>query len=104
MLNQFVLPILTYGSKTWPLTKYNNMHKIGVAQRVMDHALLGISLLNHIPNAAIWRCTKAVDVCMRIARMKYRWTGHLVRRDDGRLQKGGQEMLDGIEADHPSDF
>lgn len=83
VFNQCVLPILTYGAETWTLTKAN-MHKIKVAQRAMERAMLGISLVDRVPNVEIRRKTRVDDVGSRITRLKWRWAGHLVRRDDGR--------------------
>ncbi|XP_026328679.1 uncharacterized protein LOC113236731 [Hyposmocoma kahamanoa] len=50
--DQCVLLIFTYDTETWPLTK-ENMHKIKVAQRAMERTMLGVSLVDRIPNVEI---------------------------------------------------
>ncbi|CAG9136768.1 unnamed protein product [Plutella xylostella] len=52
VFNQCVLPTLTYGAETWTLTR-TCMHKIKVAQRAMERTMLGISLVDRIPNVEI---------------------------------------------------
>ncbi|CAG9093806.1 unnamed protein product [Plutella xylostella] len=46
--------------------------------------MLGISLVDRVSNVEIRRKTRVDDVGSRITRLKWRWAGHLVRRDDGR--------------------
>lgn len=88
--NQCVLPILTYGAETWPLTK-EITYKIKVAQRAMERAMLGISLVDRIPNVEIRRRTNVEDVGRRITKLKWRWAGHLARQCDGRWTKAVTE-------------
>ncbi|KAG7307782.1 hypothetical protein JYU34_006375 [Plutella xylostella] len=90
VFNQCVLPTLTYGAETWTLTK-TGMHKIKVAQRAMERTMLGISLVDRIPNVEIRRRTKVEDVGRRITKLKWRWAGHLARREDGRWTKAVSE-------------
>ncbi|XP_026331462.1 uncharacterized protein LOC113238829 [Hyposmocoma kahamanoa] len=51
----------------------------------MERGMLGISLLDHVPNDDIRRRTKVVDAGR--AKLKWKWAGHLARRDDGRWTK-----------------
>ncbi|CAG9123735.1 unnamed protein product [Plutella xylostella] len=70
VFNQCVLPTLTYGAETWTLTK-ETVHRIRVAQRAMERAMLGISLRDRIPNVVIRKRTKVFDVGMRVAELKW---------------------------------
>ncbi|KAG7308870.1 hypothetical protein JYU34_006132 [Plutella xylostella] len=90
VFNQCVLPTLTYGAETWTLTK-ETVHRIRVAQRAMERAMLGISLRDRIPNVVIRKRTKVFDVGMRVAELKWEWAGHLARREDGRWTKAVTE-------------
>ncbi|XP_026329036.1 uncharacterized protein LOC113237010, partial [Hyposmocoma kahamanoa] len=45
LLNQCVLPTMTYGDETWTLTQ-ETVYRLRVAQRAMEHAMLGITLVN----------------------------------------------------------
>lgn len=86
LFNQCVLPTMTYGAEAWTLTK-ETVHKMRVAQRAMERAMLGISLLDRVRNTEIRRRTKVVDIGDRIAKLKWRWAGHLARFGDGRWCK-----------------
>ena len=43
VFNEYVLPVMTYGSETWALTTAQ-MHTLAVAQRKMERIMLGITL------------------------------------------------------------
>lgn len=43
------LPVLTYGSQTWPITK-NMMNKIATCQRAMERSMLGVKRRDRIGN------------------------------------------------------
>ncbi|CAH2212350.1 jg264 [Pararge aegeria aegeria] len=45
------LPTMTYGVETWTVMK--KVHRLKVAQRAMERAMLGLSLLDRIPNVEI---------------------------------------------------
>ncbi|CAG9135919.1 unnamed protein product [Plutella xylostella] len=57
----------------------------------MERTMLGISLVDRIPNVEIRRRTKVEDVGRRITKLKWRWAGHLARREDGRWTKAVSE-------------
>jgi hypothetical protein len=80
---QCVLPTITYAAETWSLTK-QIIHRLQVTQRAMERAMLGISLRDHIPNVEIRRRTRVTDIALKVATLKWRWAGHISRRDDGR--------------------
>ena len=86
LFNQCVLPTMTYGSETWNLTK-QTVHQLQVAQRAMERAILGISLLDHVPNVEIRKRTKVTDITRKVASAKWRWAGHVCRREDGRWSR-----------------
>lgn len=67
--NQCVLPILTFGAETWPHAE-KFIHKFRVSQRAMERTMLGISIVDRIPNVEIRLRIKVVDVGMWVARLK----------------------------------
>lgn len=78
-----VLPVLTYGLETIPLT-CKAVNKLQVTQRAMERAMLGISLRNKVPNEEIRRRTQLTDVSERVAQLKWRWAGHIARQSTER--------------------
>ncbi|CAH2229492.1 jg20864 [Pararge aegeria aegeria] len=46
--------------------------------------MLGVSLRDRIRNVEIRRRTKVTDIAQRVAKLKWQWAGHIVRRKDGR--------------------
>lgn len=86
VFNQCVLPVLTYGAETLILTK-KTIHKIGVVQRAMERAMLGISLRDRVPNEIIRQRTGVNDAIERITMLKWNWAGHVARMSDGRWTK-----------------
>ncbi|CAH2244657.1 jg5443 [Pararge aegeria aegeria] len=49
-----------------------------------QRALLGVSLRDQIRNVEIRRRTRVTDIAQRVAKLKWQWAGHIVRRKDGR--------------------
>jgi hypothetical protein len=78
-----VLPVMTYGTETWPLTM-GLIRRLNVTQRAMERAMLGVSLLDRIRNDKIRKVIKVTDIARRIADLKWQWAGHIARRTDGR--------------------
>jgi hypothetical protein len=76
-----VLPVMTYGTETWPLTM-GLIRRLNVTQRAMERAMLGVFLCVRIRNDEIRKRTKVTDIARRIADLK--WAGHIGRRTDGR--------------------
>ncbi|CAH2207771.1 jg3037 [Pararge aegeria aegeria] len=60
------------------------IRRLRVTQRAMERAMLGVSLRNRIRNVEIRRRTKVTDITQRVAKLKWQWAGHIVRRKDGR--------------------
>lgn len=78
-----IMPILTYGSQTWSLTKAQS-ENLRVAQRAMERRILGISLKDKVRNEEIRRRTLMKDVVQEARHLKWKWAGHVMRRDDNR--------------------
>ncbi|CAH2267369.1 jg27552 [Pararge aegeria aegeria] len=45
--------------------------------------MLGVSLRDQMRNDAIRKRTRAPDIVQRVAKLKFQWAGHIVRRKDG---------------------
>lgn len=61
-----VLPTMTYGAEPWTLA-----HRVRVAQRPMERAILGIKLIDRVLNVQIRSQTKVRDVGNRIMKLKW---------------------------------
>ncbi|KAG6940027.1 hypothetical protein G0U57_019731 [Chelydra serpentina] len=83
IFNSAVLPAMLYGSETWALTKREEQRLL-VAERAMEQAMLGISLLDRIPNEIIRECSGVKDIVMESRHNKMRWAGHTARLTDNR--------------------
>ena len=84
--NQCVLPTMTYGSETWSLTKYLET-KLQSAQRAMERQMLNISLRDKVRCSTIRHKTGVADILRKIKQSKWRWAGHVARRNDNRWTK-----------------
>ncbi|CAH2266802.1 jg7985 [Pararge aegeria aegeria] len=73
---------MTYGSETFLLI-IGLTRRLRVTQRAMVRAMLGVSLRDKIRNV-IRRSTRITDIAQRVAKLKWQWAGHIVRRRDGR--------------------
>ncbi|CAH2260552.1 jg18260 [Pararge aegeria aegeria] len=60
------------------------IRRLRVTQRAMERAMLGVSLRDRIRNVEIRRRTRVTDIAQRVAKLKWQWADHLVRRKDGR--------------------
>ena len=78
-----ILPVCTYGLETMSLTK-KTIKKLGTNQRAMERNMLGITLRDKIRNTEIRRKTNIRDIVEEVAKMKWRWAGHVARYDDNR--------------------
>ena len=62
-------------------------NKLGSAQRGMERLMLGISLRDRKRTSLIREKTKVKDILLAIKEQKWRWPGHVARRDDNRWNK-----------------
>ncbi|CAH2209482.1 jg25745 [Pararge aegeria aegeria] len=60
-------------------------------QRAIERAMLGVSLRDKIRNVEICRRTRVTDIAQRVAKLKWKWAGHIVWRIDGRW---GRKVLE----------
>ena len=69
VFDQCVLPVMTYGSETWPLN-IGLMKKLKVAQRAMERAVLGVSLRDMIRYTVICKRTDVTVRAQRVGTLK----------------------------------
>ena len=79
ILDEVMLPAMTYGAETWALTKRQKT-KLAAAQRSMERSILNITKRDHhIRNEEIRKRTGVKDILEKIHDVKGRWAGHLAR-------------------------
>ncbi|CAH2235947.1 jg24492 [Pararge aegeria aegeria] len=69
------------------IANYNLIRRPRVTQRAMERTMLGVSLRDQIRNLEIRRRTRVIDIALlrlRVAKLKWQWAGHIVRRKVGR--------------------
>ena len=71
VFNEYVLPVMTYGSETWALTTAQ-MDALAVAQRKMERIMLGITLRGQRHNTWIRQQTGVTDIVDHIRQSKHR--------------------------------
>ena len=84
--NEYVLPVMVYGSETWALKKAH-MELLSVAQRKMERIMLGITLRDHKRNTWIRHQTGVNDIIDVIKKGIHGWAGHIARFKDNRWTK-----------------
>ena len=67
--NEYVLPVMVYGSETWALKAH--MELLSVAQRKMERIMLGITLRDHKRNTWIRHRTGVNDIIKTLSRREY---------------------------------
>ena len=77
---------MTYGCETWKLTKRTE-NLLRVAQRAMERAMLGITIRGRKSSEWIRKKTRVRDIIQFIKQQKWRWAGHVARREDNRWSK-----------------
>ncbi len=82
--NQWILPVLTYGSETWRLSKELE-RKLRSAQRGMERRMLGITWRDREQASWIREQTKVKGILMTIKNKKWIWAGHIMWRRDNRF-------------------
>ena len=61
VFNQCVLPAMTYGCQTWPLTKTLEK-KLETRQRAMERKMLNVRFKDRIRNTIIRQRTRGTDI------------------------------------------
>ena len=84
--NEYVLPVMVYGSETWAL-KMAHMELLSVAQREMERIMLGITLRDHKRNTWIRHQICVNDIEDVIKKGIHGWAGHIARFKDNRCTK-----------------
>ncbi|MEL7307279.1 MAG: reverse transcriptase family protein, partial [Pseudomonadota bacterium] len=78
LFDMCILPVMTYGSPTWSLTK-RQQERLNVTQRAMERRMLGITRKDKVRNEEIRRRTKVKDVVTEARNLKWSWAGHSFR-------------------------
>ena len=86
VLNEYVLPVVVYGSETWTLKKAD-MELLSVAQRKMERIMLGITLRDHKRNTWIRHQTGVNEIIGVIKKGINGWGRHIARFKDNRWTK-----------------
>ncbi|GBP25135.1 Putative uncharacterized transposon-derived protein F52C9.6 [Eumeta japonica] len=81
LFNTCILPVLTYGSETWALTR-NIAKKLSTCQHAMERSMVGIKRKDKVRNSNIRSKTKVQDITLKIRRQKWKWAGHMIRGKD----------------------
>ena len=80
LFNSNVKHVLLYGSETWMHIK-NIEHKFQVIINNCLRRILNIRWLERISNEELWRRTKQMSVMRTIKERKWKWLGHILRRE-----------------------
>ena len=83
LFNMCVLPVLTYSCGTWTTTK-RTLKKIDVTHLAMLRRILGVTRRDRIRNEKILEDTDARPLSEIIHERRWKWAGHVARREDGR--------------------
>ena len=84
--NEYVLPVMVYGSETWALKKAH-LELLSDAQRKMERIMLGITLRDHRRNTWIRYQTGVNDIIDVIKKGIHGRAGHIARFKDNRWTK-----------------
>ena len=76
VLNEYVTPVMTYGSETWARTAAQR-DALAVAQRTVEWIMPGITLRDRKHNTWIRQQTGVIDVIDTINMSKRQWAGLL---------------------------
>ena len=83
VFNQCILPVLTYGSETWVLNAAITQ-RLQTTQRSMERCMLGITRRDRKRNTWVRMMTGVTDIVDKVRSLKWRWAGHVARRNDNR--------------------
>ncbi|KAI8427328.1 hypothetical protein MSG28_001907 [Choristoneura fumiferana] len=90
LYNSCILTCLTYGCQTWPCTSKISQ-KLITCQRSMERSMLSIRLSDRCKSSTIRKRTKVSDVLLKIKRLKWSWTGHIIRTNREKWTKDVME-------------
>ncbi|CAG9094113.1 unnamed protein product [Plutella xylostella] len=97
LMESAVLPTVTYGCQTWPLTK-NIIRKLNTFQRSAERSMLGIKLRDKVRCSVIRSITKVRDIVEMVCALKWKWAGHVARYTDNRWS---ERVLNWYPRDNP---
>ena len=86
IFNAGVKSVLLYGSETWLVTS-EIRRKIQVFVNRSLRYILRIRWPNIISNKDLWRVSDQEDINLQIRKIKFRWIGHKLRKEDGEISK-----------------
>ncbi|CAK1600519.1 unnamed protein product [Parnassius mnemosyne] len=78
VFNSCILPCLTYACQTWALTE-QQQNKINICQNGIERSVLGVRRKDKIKLKRIKEKTKFGKVQSVCRKLKWRWTGHMLR-------------------------
>ena len=81
--NEYVLPVMVYGSETWALKKAH-VELQSVTQRKMERIMRGTTIRDHKRNIWILHRTGVNDIIDVIKKGIRGWVGHIARFNDNR--------------------
>ena len=84
--NEYVLPVMVYGSETWAQKKAH-MELLSVVQRKMERIMLSITLRDHKRNTWMRYQTGVNDIVDVIKKGIHGWAGHIARFKGNRWTK-----------------
>ncbi|GBP81979.1 Intraflagellar transport protein 80 homolog [Eumeta japonica] len=76
--NMCILPCLTYGCQTWALTQQLS-NKIKVCQNSIERSVVGVKRKDRVNLEKIKNKTKFKNAHSVCKKLKWRWTGHMLR-------------------------
>ncbi|GBP25799.1 Putative uncharacterized transposon-derived protein F52C9.6 [Eumeta japonica] len=87
LFNICILPVFTYGCQSWTLTK-EITNKLAIYQYAMERNMLSVKRSDKLRNCAIRYKTSTRDITLKVRKLKWRCTGHMIR-GHGKWNKKG---------------
>ena len=86
IFNTCVIPVLTYGSESWSITKTME-NKLNATENMWLRRLLRIKYTKHVTNEEIRKKTRQTMISIRIKKIRMKWAGHVIRMEQDRNPK-----------------
>jgi hypothetical protein len=86
ILKSCTFPAMTYGAQTWALTNAQ-LEKLRRTQLAMERSIIDVKRRDRVRNALVRKKTGATDIRYLIKKMKYRYAGHISRKEGNRWEK-----------------